>query len=248
MSVRNKFQVFPFSGDRQGGVSLVSTLVGLAIGGIAMMGAYRIYENFVEQTWYQETKADALESRDTVGRLVKRDFPNEIPNYTATDAVTNAAVWNCPTGGPCVLTNGTTLRLTITCQSISGTPLNGFNFTQAANYPPPGTRCASCAAGTRPVLTLRITKGGNTQTLEFPKQTPVQTKGLVGMGLCFATTNSGTVAAPNFDTWTITLAPMVLTRYPGAGRRRDLATPVTAYTDDIHISQISQVGSIRMSN
>jgi hypothetical protein len=213
-----------------------------------MLGAYKVYENFVEQSWYQETKADAMESRDLVARLIKKEFPTAIPKFTASDASTNPDVWTCRSGGPCVLTNGTTLRLTATCQSVASTPLAGFDFTQSANYPQSGAKCAQCSAGSRPVLRVELTKNGNVRTWQLPDPANVKTKGLVGMGLCFAATNSGTVASPYFDTWTVSLAPMVLTRYPGAGRRRDLVNPVTAHTDDIHLSEISQVGAIKMSN
>ena len=196
MSAFSRLVALPFSTNKDAGASLANMLMGVAVGSIAMLGAYKVYENFVEQSWYQETKADAMESRDLVARLIKKEFPAAIPKFTASDASTNPDVWTCRSGGPCVLTNGTTLRLTATCQSIASTPLAGFDFTQSANYPQSGAKCAQCSAGSRPVLRVELTKNGNVRTWQLPDPANVKTKGLVGMGLCFAATNSGTVASP----------------------------------------------------
>lgn len=244
---RNKFK-------DNSGFSLIQLIVGAAIGAVVMSIASNYFRSYTEQKWVRESQANARMQKEIIANFLRAKVPVFITALSLNSPLANAAVWNCPNGGPCNFrtdnTNG--IRLQVRCESVakipilSNVPFNNLSSTLGAN-------CAKCGAGTRPIMTMQIFSNGSlTKTQRFPDpNVDNKIKDLVGMGMCFDAPkyqeNTGTAAAPNFvdrwDRWKITLVPYFFKAVPYAKDKSDqLLQKLTIETEHLMLAPNAQLG------
>jgi prepilin-type N-terminal cleavage/methylation domain-containing protein len=237
--------------DRRAGMSLVELLVSIGIAGIVMTFAVRYYRTYLEQKWVQETKSNMQATKEQVAAVLRKKIPRSIAALSVSPPTTNAAVWTCPSGGPCRLStdavNG--IRIEVTCTSTSGISiLDKTPFDQvSANLT---GQCIKCGKGTRPVMTIQLYTGGVlTSSKQFPQTNAYNN--LVAMGMCFDAPlyqeNTGTAAVPNmvnrWDRWKITLLPYYFTQMPTVSHSAaELAARIKFVPEQIMLAPDAQLG------
>lgn len=243
----------------QAGMSLVEVLIAAAIGALAMTLTADFFRSFNEQKWAQENKANARMQREIVTNFLRAKVPASIAALSVT--APTAAVWSCPSAGPCTFQTNTTdgIKIQVSCDSVANIPiLDKTPFDKASASLSAG--CVKCPARTRPMMTMQVYSGGaliKTQKLPDPNAKNKLTD-LVGMGICFTAPlyqeNTGTAAAPvmvnRWNRWNITIIPYFFTRSPNGKDTADqLLSKIMMSPEQISLASDSQLGpSMRIMN
>ena len=90
----------------QAGMSLVEVLIAAAIGALVLTLSTNFFRSFNEQKWAQENKANARMQREIVTNFLRAKVPVSIAALSVT--APTAAVWSCPSAGPCTFQTNTT--------------------------------------------------------------------------------------------------------------------------------------------
>lgn len=243
----------------QAGMSLVEVLMASAIGALVLTLTTTFLVSFNEQKWAQENKANARMQREIVTNFLRAKVPVSIAALSVT--APTAAVWSCPSSGPCTFQTNTTdgIKIQVSCDSVANIPiLDKTPFDKASASLSAG--CVKCPARTRPMMTMQVYSGGaliKTQKLPDPNAKN-KLIDLVGMGICFSAPqyqeNTGTAAAPvwvtMWDRWNITIIPYFFTRSPNGKDTADqLLSKLMMSPEQLSLAPDSQLGpSMRIMN
>lgn len=243
----------------QAGMSLVEVLMASAIGALVLTLTTTFLVSFNEQKWAQENKANARMQREIVTNFLRAKVPVSIAALSVT--APTAAVWSCPSSGPCTFQTNTTdgIKIQVSCDSVANIPiLDKTPFDKASASLSAG--CVKCPARTRPMMTMQVYSGGaliKTQKLPDPNAKN-KLIDLVGMGICFSAPqyqeNTGTAAAPvmvnRWNRWNITIIPYFFTRSPNGKDTADqLLSKLMMSPEQLTLAADSQLGpSMRIMN
>ena len=243
----------------QAGMSLVEVLMASAIGALVLTLTTTFLVSLNEQKWAQENKANARMQREIVTNFLRAKVPVSIAALSVT--APTAAVWSCPSAGPCTFQTNTTdgIKIQVSCDSVANIPiLDKTPFDKASASLSAG--CVKCPARTRPMMTMQVYSGGaliKTQKLPDPNAKNKLTD-LVGMGICFSAPqyqeNTGTAAAPvmvnRWNRWNITIIPYFFTRSPNGKDTADqLLSKLMMSPEQLTLAADSQLGpSMRIMN
>ena len=243
----------------QAGMSLVEVLIAAAIGALVMTLSTNFFLSFNDQKKAQETKANARMQREIVTNFLRAKVPVSIAALSVT--APTAAVWSCPSAGPCTFQTNTTdgIKIDVSCDSVANIPIldrTPFDIASASL----SAGCVKCPARTRPMMTMRVYSGGaliKTQRLPDPNATN-KLIDLLGMGICFSAPlyqeNTGTAAAPvmvnRWNRWNITIIPYFFTRSPnGNDTAHQLLSKLMMSPEQLTLAPDSQLGpSMRIMN
>lgn len=244
------------------GLSIVELMVGVAIGGIALIASIQVVQIITESRWQQASYAFMMDDMETFSKMIRKDLPRIISAFDPyTDPTTNPAIWDCPEGGPCKFNpnaGGNGIGLLMNCMSQVNATVRKPDYSTASF----GANCSSCPAGHLPQMAFSFMKNGAWMT-DFVKFAPNYNRresaktqsGIIGMHFCFRAPpyqeNEGSAASPQirtkYDHWEITLIPYYFSKrvYPNWTDSQVKAAAKTA-PQKLIVGPFEQLGDIKI--